>query len=164
MLYLYVYIYIYIYIYIFIFIYLFIYLFIYYVCSSSPCSERPLRHLENDPSLQGVWGRTSSADGFCLRATRFARSTARSGASCSGQEGGGNKYAGMRPAALWQVTCERQESLQNIVCLFRVVHFNIEISPQHFASSLGCLFQRLQSLKRRACSRAFRRTGFRRTT
>ena len=40
--------------------------------------------------LQGIWGRTSSADGFFLCATRFAGSQARSGASCSGQKGGGN--------------------------------------------------------------------------
>ena len=37
-----------------------------------------------------ILGRTSSADGFFLRATRFARWPAHSGASCSGQKGGGN--------------------------------------------------------------------------
>ena len=40
--------------------------------------------------LRGIWGRTSSVDGSFLRATPFAGSPARSGASCSGQKGGGN--------------------------------------------------------------------------
>ena len=44
----------------------------------------------SEASLQGNVGRMSSADGFFLRATRFAGSPARSGASCSGQKGGGN--------------------------------------------------------------------------
>ena len=30
----------------------------------------------SDAPLQGIWGRTSSADGFLLRATRFAGSPA----------------------------------------------------------------------------------------
>ena len=56
----------------------------------------------------------SSADGFFSRATRFAGSPARSGASCSRQKGGGNyMLVCMRPAGLWQVAYERQESLQN---------------------------------------------------
>ena len=83
-------------------------------------------------SLQGIRGRLPSADGFFLRATRFAGLPTRSGASCSGQKGGGNNTlvcAGRLVAShLWKT---RELAAY---CGFLFQRWNS--SPQYVASSL----------------------------
>ena len=63
-------------------------------------------------SLPGIWGRTSSAHGFFLRAMRFGRIAGSFRRVLLGPTGQWPLHAGMRPAALGQFTLERQESLQ----------------------------------------------------
>ena len=94
---------------------------------------------------------------FFLSATRFAGSPARSGASCSGQM----VVAAIRwyvPAALRQVTYERQESLQTTVfclfqrCVFLPVRTNTRVVGGHRIGGVADLLER--ELKRSAaCAR-----------
>ena len=61
------------------------------LCDDPVCPDGDIsRPRTPSPSLPEIWGRTSSVDGFFLRATRLAGSRARSGASCSGRKGGGS--------------------------------------------------------------------------
>ena len=59
----------------------------------------------------------------------------------------------MRPAALWQVTYERRESLQNIVDSY----FNVAMNIRNMLQALVVLFRRAEHDTDAAACRALRR-------
>ena len=95
---------------------------VYYIIQS-PRVWRTIQNIntplgDGEKLYKSPWPERNLGENVKRLTTHFAGSLARAGVSCSSQKRQWQQYAGMRPAALWQVSYERQErELANLFVL-----------------------------------------------